>query len=102
MIEFFKKLFQRQKWALVKSFAEKHGYSLYHIHCFESSKGKRKIECIRSGSNYNIKNDEYNFKSTNLYQIKIYRWLQGRRDMDIPRYDEINEDDTANYLRGKL
>lgn len=93
-------IFKREKWALVKSikFA---GYRSFYIHLFESEKGKRKAEYNYSGKNYNINSDEINFKGTDLYQLQLYRWLCGRRDVEIPRYDQIDEDDMAEILRGK-
>jgi hypothetical protein len=99
MFDFFKK----QKWALVKSFKPVRPntpYS-YHIHLFESNKGNRKIEYICDGKPLDVNKSTW-VLSTDLYQMQIYRWLNGRRDPEIPTYDQIGEDDTANFLKGKV
>ena len=92
------------KWALVKTFKHVHpkGNYTYHIHCFESNKGKRRAEYKCGGEDYDIDREEGHLKTTDLYQEKIYRWLAGRRDPDIPKYSEIDEEDTANFLKGKV
>jgi hypothetical protein len=100
MFDFFKS----QKWALVKTFKIKHTSCsyVYHIHLFESSKGKRKAEYTCDGHAYDINKTGKWLKSTDLYQLQVYRWLQGRRDPEIPAYDQIGEEDTANFLKGKI
>lgn len=108
MIGFLKSIFQRQKWALVKSFEaeitvesgffeEEHG--TYYIHCFESDKGNRKITCMTDIHNVDM---NHALRGLSVYQHKIYRWVNGRNDPDIPRYDQVNEEDTVNYLRGNV
>ena len=93
-----------EKWALVKTLKQNHTkYNyVYHIHLFESNKGKRKAEYRCNGDFYDIDRDDSWLRGTDLYQEKIYRWLSGRRDPDIPTYNEINQDDTVNYLKGKI
>ncbi len=89
--------YKREKWALVKSF--KIDYSpLEYVHLFESSKGNRKIEHTVSGRRTWSISD---LKNSVLYQETIYRWLCGRRDLDIPTYDQVPAEETANVLRGK-
>jgi hypothetical protein len=94
---------KKEKFVHVKTFNHKvsNGYytTEYYIHCYENDSGNRKIEIMRDG--HKIALDAALSKSS-LYQTKIYRWLGGRRDPDIPVYSEIDEDDTANFLKGKV
>ena len=87
---------------MVKSYKLKHSYYTFHIHLFESEKGKRKIETYRDGNYYDMNNDRDSLKSVDTYQLKIYRWLNGRRDPEIPQYSEISEEDTSNFLKGTI
>ena len=89
---------------MVKSFKQAHNRCsyVYHIHLFESDKGNRKAEYTCNGNKYNINIKDGWLKTTDLYQTKIYRWLSGRKDPDIPGYDQIGEEDTANYLKGTI
>jgi len=102
MFSFFKK----EKWALVKTFKidrQVHiGSYVYHIHLFESASGKRKAEYLFDGNKYDIGKKDAWLKTQDIYQLKVYRWLEGRMDPDIIRYDQIPEEDTANYLKGKV
>lgn len=102
MFSFFKK----EKWALVKSFkidrSVYRGAYVYHIHLFESDSGKRKADFYVDGEKYNIDKKDSWLKTQDIYQLKVYRWLQGRMDPEIPRYDQIPEEDTANFLKGTV
>lgn len=103
MFDFFRK----QKWALVKTIKTGHpGTSnIYHIHCFESSIGNRRIEFVLNGEEYDPhekKNTRVWILTTDLYQTQLYRWLNGRRDPEFPTYDQLPEEDTANFLKGKV
>jgi hypothetical protein len=107
MFDFFRK----QKWILVKTFkltkpsssVPHAGVYTYHIHCFESAKGNREVEYVLDGKKYDPhKGDKPWILTTDLYQMQIYRWLNGRRDPEIPTYEQIPEDDTATFLRGKV
>ena len=72
MFNFFKK----EKWALVKSYKEKsYGY-VYHIHLFESASGKRRAEYKCDGNRYNINNPSNWLSQQDVYQLKLYLWLQ--------------------------
>lgn len=75
---------------------------IVYVHFYESSKNNRKIElaCSLPDAN-NMMVDNY-IKSTDLYHTRILRWLNGRLDPEIPRYNQIGEEDTANMLRGKV
>ena len=95
----------RQKWALVKTFKIDRGAydaKVYYIHCYESNAGNRKIECFLDGNPYDYKLKNRWLPTTELFQTKIYRWLNGRRDPDIPTYNSISEEDTINFLKGKI
>jgi hypothetical protein len=93
--------FKKEDWALVKTFRI-FCSGVYYIHCFEAKSGKRKIECILNGKSYSIKKEDNCGITTELYQERIYRWLKGRRDPEIPTYGQIGEDDTANLLKEKI
>jgi hypothetical protein len=103
-------LFKKEKFVEVKVLElpakVRHGSKqtnlVIYIHLLESSSGRRKIENI-SGV-LSVPEDMMNdyVKSSELYNKKISRWLNGRHDPEIPRYSEISEEDTANALRGKI
>ena len=100
MFSFFKK----EKWALVKTFKIQHprwSY-VYHIHLFESSTGKRKAEYKCDGDTYDIDKKDGWLKTQDVYQLEVYRWLTGRMDPNIPRYNQVSEEDTANFLKGSV
>ncbi len=95
------KFLKLEKWELVKSFKIPSYRCTYFIHLFESNRGSRRIECNLDGDDYDINSLDF-IKRHDVYQLQIYRWLQGRMDPQIPRYDQISEDDTANYLKGSV
>lgn len=97
---------KKQDWRLVKTldvpvkFDGKDGQIYYHL--FESNKGTRKvnIQCSFVLPSYmDLKKEA---KTTTLYQTKIYRWEMGRVDPDIPRYNQVPQEETANVLKGKI
>jgi len=104
----FKNLFKKEKWEMVGVFnwpiyktkkgIKESGKTYYHL--FESNKGNRRFEFSDT-----FGDPEYLIRplatSSEIYLQKIYPWLQGRNDPEIPRYSEIPEEDTANYLKGK-
>lgn len=99
---------RREKWVPVKTITlDKIKYGAVGdgklwIHLHESDKGNRKIETVCSFSEIpQEKLDEF-LRSRDFYQTKIYRWLNGRYDPEIPRYSDISEEDTANALRGSV
>jgi hypothetical protein len=73
----------------------------FYYKCYESNKGNRKIEfaCTKSGLACSF---EFIANQRNFYQEKILRWKEGRYDPDIPRHDQISEEDVANALKGTL
>ncbi len=98
----FRNLFTFDKWAYVKTFDTNNSQYTYYIHLYESRKGKRRAEYKCNGDKYDINRPNGWLKETALYQGKIYRWLKGRADPDIPRYSQVAEEDTANLLRGTI
>ena len=100
--------FKKEDWRLVKTIevaihrnlSEEEGKLYYHL--FESNLGNRKVEyqCTLSFNDSSIL--EENAKRIDIYQEKIYRWEHGRYDPEIPRYNEIPEEETANALKGKV
>lgn len=104
MFDFIKKLFQKEKWELVTTITvdlTDNGIVVgeFYMHLSESNKGNRKVIAT---STLNIGYIESRMESMRIYQSKVYRWLQGRHDPEIPRYNQIAEEDTANYLKGKI
>lgn len=106
----FKKFFEKEQWGLVKTFtvngrtttAHKTKDVVLYIHLFESNKSSRKYEVGISGDTMPRDDLDDCIKSFDLYQNKVYRWLNGRSDPDIPRYDQISEEDTYNALKGSI
>jgi hypothetical protein len=80
---------------------EEHGSMYFHL--FESNKNNRKVQ-VRTGGislNSQVKADEF-AKNSEFYQVKIYRWLVGRNDPDIPRFADIDAEETVHYLKGTI
>lgn len=105
MFSFFEKYFGPD-WRLVKTisvdvkYERKDGLVYYHL--FETKKGKRKVEIsstLNLPSFIKLEEEARRFKE---YQERIYRWEKGRYDPDIPRYDQVPEEDTANALKGTI
>lgn len=98
----------KEQWRLVKTLTEsveqpqmnRTGKAFFHL--FESNRGNRRVEfdCSLYVSTKDTMIES--LRRLELYQSKIYRWEMGRYDPDIPRYDSIPEEDTANALRGKI
>lgn len=96
------KFFHKEKWALVGTLRLNKTAYCFHIHLFESDTGKRKAEYIRDGHPTNKFDQLMPLYNTDLYQERIYRWLNGRVDPDILRYNQCAENDTMNMLTGKI
>ena len=98
----------KEQWRLVKTFEEsverrltnEDGTAYFHL--FESSKGNRRVEFRCSLSHSSTSEFAENMKRLNIYQQRIYRWEMGRYDPDIPTYNSVPEEETANALRGKI
>lgn len=91
-------------WRLVKTITVPnitfgHEKIIVYFHLFESSKKKRKVEVAVSTD---MSDADKRVKVLAHYQEIVYPWLQGRVNPDIPRYDEIPEEETAVMLRGKI
>jgi hypothetical protein len=76
------------------------GFLYYHL--FESDRGNRKVTFSCTISDIPEKRLESRAKEFPLYQTKIYRWLMGRRDPEIPSYKDTEIEDTFNALKGKM
>ena len=98
----FLNFFKKEKYVLVKTFKTNNNTYTYHIHLYETISGKRKAEFKCDGNTYYIDRRDGWLKKQDIYQLKIYRWLEGRMDPEIPRADQVPEEDTANYLKGKI
>ncbi len=102
----------KEKWALVKTFTHavstkpKPGYTkedgkLYY-YLYESDSGNRKVEFVCNISGMPQESVDEGAKSFDVYNETIYRWLKGRVDPSIPRYNQIPEEETAAMLSGKI
>lgn len=91
-------------WCLRDSFGTELKNEPCHIyyHLYESNLSNRRCE-IKSTVTLSPESVVI-VKSMNskLYQGKIYRWLNGRHDPEIPRYNDIPEEDTFNSIKGKI
>lgn len=98
--------FKREDWRLVKTISRdvKHDRvsGKLYFHLFESDKGNRKVEIKTTLELPSYINLTDSAKRFDVYQEKIYRWEHGRYDPDIPRYNQIPEEETANALKGKI
>ena len=114
MFESIIRFFTPADWQLVKSVESpmrwgsedkgwKDGSMIYHL--YESDKGGRKYEMATTfhehGDHFNDTVEKY-AKTTYVYQKRIFRWLKGRHDPSIPKYDELGEEDLANELKGDI
>lgn len=72
------------------------------IYLYESSYGNRTVQARCTLSS--LKDEDLNdfVKGTEVYLRRIYRWLMGRGDPEIPRYDEIEQEETLHYLKGTI
>ena len=105
MKNFFKNLFaKKEQWALVKTIKVSHTHAtyVYHIQLFESPSGARRAEFFCDGDEYDINRKGAWLKTQDVYQMQIYRWLQGRYDPDIPKFADIAEEDLVHALKGKI
>lgn len=74
-----------------------------YYHLFESSLGNRKVQARVTGPEI-FKQSEVDSlaKRLELYQKKIFRWKNGRRDPDIMVFSQVPEDDMMIKLKGTL
>ena len=72
------------------------------IHCFESKHGRRRIEIVAglgsSGSRWRER-----LKGSDLYQLRVYPWLNGAPDPDLPSYKDVvsKKDEFVSQLKGE-
>ena len=105
MFKSIAKYFRKEKWALVKiidvSITLNGGPKVetFYFYLFESDKHTRRVDfaCSASQSKSDL---SYWANGLPTYHTKILRWQHGRADPDIPRYDQIPEEDTVNMLKG--
>ena len=102
MFSFFKRK-PKEDWRLVKTISvgvsgrAKEGKLYYHL--FESNLGHRRTEFVCTIPGIDA---EESGKLFTDYQEKIYRWEMGRVDPEIPTYNQVPEEETANVLKGKV
>ncbi len=93
----------KEQWCLVRtitvpvSHSARKGKLYYHL--YESDRKNRKVEFACTIPEVDA---EKSGKHFDVYHETIYRWLQGRIDPEIPRYDQIHEEDVVNVLKGKV
>lgn len=99
--------FKKQKWVLVKIVTEeveilktKERGTIY-FNLFESDKGNRRLD-ITSTLPFSTDRLYQNAEKLEIYNTTVYRWLKGRHDPEILRYNQIGEEDLANALKGKI
>lgn len=105
LINWFKNLIHKPRWALVKTYKvdrTNYPYATYHVHLFESDRGIRRAEYLMDGDKYDIDRKNSWLRQQDVYQLTIYRWLQGRYDPAIARYSDVGEEDLVNALKGKV
>jgi len=103
----------KKDWRLVKTLSVDVSYSISkrgiqissetgktYFHLFESNLGDRKVD-FQSTVKLDQGQLETDARGERLYQERIYPWLKGRVDPDIPRYSEIPIEETATMLRGR-
>lgn len=73
----------------------------FYIHYYESNFGNRKAEYTTDLVNTQT-STEFFVKQDPIYHTKVYRWLNGRADPDIPAYSNVEQDDLSNMLKGKV
>lgn len=103
MFNFLKKYFPKENWILVKIISIDmlidSREETFYFRLFESNKGNRKVKFACTMSLNYI---EYVANQVPIYHEKICRWESGRLDPDIPRWDQIPEEDTVNVLKGNI
>lgn len=73
-----------------------------YIYLYESSRGNR---CLQARSTMRSASQEQTddfVRTTDLYMRRIYRWLMGRADPEIMRYDEVEQEEVMHYLQGAI
>lgn len=106
----FKQIFLKEKWVLVKTYDivvrdranTNNLIGKFYLHLSESNKGNRKVEPTCTIIHFNYAELNNMMKKSSIYHEIVHRWLKGRRDPDIPRYDQIDEEDVVNFLKGKI
>ena len=109
MFSFFKRK-PKEDWRLVKTISHPVTYGhraskdtgIVYFHLFESNTKRRKVEIKCTFAMHYGDDLEVMARKLSIYQETIYRWENGRVDPDIPRYDQIPEEETSNVLRGAI
>ena len=73
-----------------------------YFHFFESNLGNRCIGPKCTIQDAGIEKLHKFVKSSDMYNEKLYRWLMGRGDPDILRYDEVDQEEIIHYLKGTI
>ena len=89
-------------WAYVHNIPVKFSSGNIYVHFYESKRGKRKIT-LTTDSIWNAQKDLQDaLHRTPIYHSRIVRWLNGRHDPEISRFDEVGKDDVVNMLKGRI
>ena len=115
MFNFFKKR-EKEVWGLVRTLTYTSVWRLrdsvgkelknepcdIYYHLYESNLANRRCEIKSTVTLSSESTVMAKSMNTKLYQEKIYRWLNGRHDPEIPRYTDIPGEDTFNSIKGKI
>lgn len=113
---FFTKLFAKKDWRLVKKLDQKYrvfntvtkdtisdGHVLT-FYLFENQFGDRRIELVDSQKGelniHALKDDDYAFRC-DLYRDRVYGWVNGGYDADIPNYYSVEHKTFLDTLRNR-
>jgi hypothetical protein len=114
-MKWLSRLFGPKKcWRLVQTFKYDNGISRgregdpnyksgdMYYYLFESDAGDRKIKVRCTIQDVDQPKLEEFAVSTDFYHEKLYRWLVGRGDPEIQRYDEVDQEETMHQLKGTI
>lgn len=108
MIWPFKKKTDTEKWVLVKTISFNAWHAGYFstdkvvifCHLYETENNKRKTEYTSTIKRLKYRKLDEMTKEHEYYHEVIYKWLAGRYDPDIPRYEDIPLNDIVGVLKG--
>lgn len=73
-----------------------------YIYLYESNLGNRTLQARSTISEATQEQIDRCVKASEVYMRRIYRWLMGRADPEIMRFDEVEQEETVHYLQGTI